>query len=88
MRPSGFLPFLQKYNPNQPIHSHNSTSHFSNIRFNIIMLSTFMSQSLNSTVGIATDRYNIFNVLHSVQTVSWIHPASYPMGTEGKAAGS
>jgi hypothetical protein len=63
-------------------------------------------KSRDSSVGIATS-YGLddrgvgvrvlvgqkFSLLHLVQTGSWVHPTSYPMGTEGvllggKAAGS
>jgi hypothetical protein len=38
--------------------------------------------------GRSSNPYRFKNFLYSVQTGSGAHPASYPMGTEGKAAGA
>jgi hypothetical protein len=59
-----------------------------------------MADFRNSSVGIAM-RYELdsqgsifvagardFSLVHSVQTSPWAHPASYPTGTGGKAAGA
>jgi hypothetical protein len=48
--------------------------------------------SRDSSVGIATGRVRFpavhdFSLLHSVQTESGVHPASYSMGTRGSFLG-
>jgi hypothetical protein len=84
-----------KYKPSQ-LHSWWTCRHivqFSNAEVNIVMLSQYSHGLRAGGPGFDSRQDQYFSLLHSVQTGSGAHPASYPMGTGcsfpgGKATGA